>query len=251
MRVVLLICVAAASAVAAPKTLPASWKRCKEGEPLFEQCLSEAIEVALADLGANGARELGVFPLDPLFISKVVIEQGSGPVSIDLQFTDLNIYGLRNARVASESVKASFKTPVYLSGKADIAEGLTLKGQYKINGKVLVLPIQGEGECELNLENVTALVDLVCKDETKDGLRYASVDNFKFLLDTTLLKIRMDNLFNGNKELSANMNTFLNENWREIFLELRPAIQDAFGIAFREITNRIFSKVPIDKLLLS
>lgn len=32
-----------------------------------------------------------------------------------------------------------------------IAEGVTLKGHYRINGRILVLPITGEGPCELNL----------------------------------------------------------------------------------------------------
>lgn len=46
------------------------------------------------------------------------------------------------------------------------------------------------------------------------------------------------------------MNVFLNENWREILGELKPAMQDAFGSAFREITNRMYSRVPYDKLYL-
>ncbi|KAK3929110.1 Protein takeout [Frankliniella fusca] len=194
-----------------------------------------------------GARELGVFRLDPLFISKVVIDQGNGPVSIDLQFTDLHIHGLKDAKI-KDDMNASTTKPIYFSGKTQIAKGITLKGQYKVNGKVLVLPIQGEGECELNLENVSALFALHCHEETKDGLRYLNIDDFKFTFDTTLLKIRLENLFKGNKELSNNMNTFLNENWKEILQELKPGIQDAFGIAFKEITNRIFSKVPVQNL---
>ena len=40
------------------------------------------------------------------------------------------------------------------------------------------------------------------------------------------------------------MNVFLNENWNEILAELKPSIQDVFGAAFAEISNRIFTKVP-------
>lgn len=40
---------------------------------------------------------------------------------------------------------------VYIAARANIAEGIVLKGQYKIDGKVLVLPIKGEGDCELQL----------------------------------------------------------------------------------------------------
>lgn len=41
--------------------------------------------------------------------------------------------------------KVQYQVPIH------IPDGVTLKGRYKVNGKVLVLPIQGEGECELNL----------------------------------------------------------------------------------------------------
>lgn len=44
------------------------------------------------------------------------------------------------------------------------------------------------------------------------------------------------------------MNVFINENWPEILKELKPAIQDAFGAAFGDITNRIFKKVPYNKI---
>jgi hypothetical protein len=45
-----------------------------------------------------------------------------------------------------------------------------------------------------------------------------------------------------------NMNKFLNENWPVILNELKPGIQDAFGAAFGDISNRIFHKVPYNKI---
>ena len=45
------------------------------------------------------------------------------------------------------------------------------------------------------------------------------------------------------------MNTFLNENWFEVLKELKPAISDGFGEVFKQISNRVFSKVPLDKIL--
>lgn len=44
------------------------------------------------------------------------------------------------------------------------------------------------------------------------------------------------------------MNRFLNENSVEIFNELKPAIQQTFGAAFAEISNRIFTKVPFEEV---
>lgn len=44
------------------------------------------------------------------------------------------------------------------------------------------------------------------------------------------------------------MNTFINENWSDILEELKPSISRSFGEAFRQIANRIFSRVPFEKL---
>ncbi|KAJ1531411.1 hypothetical protein ONE63_000092 [Megalurothrips usitatus] len=225
-----------------------AWKRCAKTDSKLDECLREAVHVAIKELSEKGAKDFGVFPIDPLFMSQVNIEQGRGPVAIDLRFRDLNIHGLKNAKlidvVKSDLDKYTFKTRVR------VEEGVTLRGYYKVDGKVLVLPINGDGKCELSLANVTADVELYGKELIKDGQKYAQIENFKFSLDTTRLRMQLDNLFNGNKELSTQMNKFLNENWSEILQELKPAIQDAFGSAFREITNRIFIKVPYDNLFL-
>lgn len=46
------------------------------------------------------------------------------------------------------------------------------------------------------------------------------------------------------------MNKFINENWDEILKELQVPIEQAFSATFKEITNRVFSKVPVDKIFL-
>jgi len=47
-----------------------------------------------------------------------------------------------------------------------------------------------------------------------------------------------------------NMNLFLNENWRELLIELQPAIEDVFGAAFTEVGQQFLSRVPLNQLLL-
>lgn len=46
------------------------------------------------------------------------------------------------------------------------------------------------------------------------------------------------------------MNVFLNENWREVFNELQPVIEAAFGAAFTEIGQQFLKRVPLDQLFL-
>lgn len=61
--------------------------------------------------------------------------------------------------------------------------------------------------------------------------------------------IHLDNLFNGDAELGATMNKFLNEHWRLIAGEMRPALEDAIGDLLFQVADKLFSKYPIRVLL--
>lgn len=52
-------------------------------------------------------------------------------------------------------------------------------------------------------------------------------------------------VFSGN-----NMNVFLNENWREVLLELQPAIEDVFAVAFKSIGQQFLNRVPRNVMFL-
>jgi len=45
------------------------------------------------------------------------------------------------------------------------------------------------------------------------------------------------------------MNRFLNENWRTVAGELRPALEDTIGDILQGVANKVFSAYPINKLL--
>lgn len=60
------------------------------------------------------------------------------------------------------------------------------------------------------------------------------------------LYLYLDNLFNGDKALGDNMNIFLNENWKDILDELKPAVVEAFSQIFASVINSIFSRLSYD-----
>ncbi|KAJ1527735.1 hypothetical protein ONE63_007692 [Megalurothrips usitatus] len=235
----------AAVQLAASKNLPSNWPACKRNDPDLKTCVRDAALIAIKEISEKGAKEFGVFPLDPMRISAIDIDQGSGPVSIELHFTDLDIYGLKGCEMGPVDVdveKYHFHAPV------SFPKGAVMKGRYRVDGKVLVLPIKGEGKAELQLENITAWVDLKGKEQIRKGVKYIGVESFDFDFETTRLKISMENLFNGNKALSENMNNFMNQNWNEILQELKPAVKQAFGSAWGDVSNRIFTKIPYDTI---
>ena len=125
-----------------------------------------------------------------------------------------------------------------------------LKGDYKINGKVLVLPIQGEGKSSLGFDGVTIVIKYKPRILKKNGKDFIQTDQFKLDFDTQHMTMSFSNLFNGDKALGDNMNMFLNENWQDILKELKPSITSALEQILETIINRIFAKVPYEELYL-
>lgn len=89
--------------------------------------------------------------MDPLRIDKMDLIQGEeSPVNIKMNFRNISMLGLSNARVykisgfnrnsAGDKLEIRFKSPK-----------IAIVGPYKSIGKVLILPIQGEGNCNMTL----------------------------------------------------------------------------------------------------
>lgn len=125
---------------------------------------------------------------------------------------------------------------------------MTIKGKYKIDGRILVLPIRGDGDADLIFDNADLIVKYKPKVILKNGKQYIQTERFQLDFDTTRLHIKLENLFNGDKALGDNMNQFLNENWRDILNELKPAITFAVEEILKGIINRIFMKIPYSEI---
>jgi hypothetical protein len=92
----------------------------------------------------SGFAELGLPVFDPLLINKIGIDQGgNGPVVLKLDMITTNVFGFSGVRY--KSIKGLGKN--FDRAKIDIKYSQPLFqmiGKYKANGKVLVLPVQGE-----------------------------------------------------------------------------------------------------------
>jgi len=240
----ILALVLAATCLGVEASYPTDLPRCHAGDG---QCLKQTITQTLT-LVKNGRREINLPPIEPLHVSKLEINQGNdSPVAITLSFRDLNVYGLSTATVTKvNGFEADPRTSKYeLEAKVP---KLTLRGKYKINGKVLILPITGKGNSELVLDNVLFRIKFIPKTTEREGKRFIHTDKFKLNFDTTRLHLYFENLFGGDKLLGDNMNRFLNDNWEDILRELKPAVVDAFTTIVTSVINGIFSKVSYDDI---
>lgn len=83
----------------------------------------------------------------------------------------------------------------------------------------------------------------------KDGETYMKIEQIEMEVKPRLLVMNIENLFNGDKELGENMNRVLNENWKDLYNEIRPQFSKAFGGLIRKVFNQVFATYPYKKLL--
>ncbi|KAL1460057.1 hypothetical protein WDU94_011996 [Cyamophila willieti] len=235
-----------AFAASISKRAPASQlKVCKRSVPNYKECFMQSVQAAIPVL-MRGVPKVGIHPVDPLFLTRLDIGQGSGPVSIDLNLKNASIIGLKHAVI--KSVKYDIDNYQFSAG-FDINDNVEIVGQYSIKGKIMVLPIVGNGNCNITLVRPKLeLKELRGKPFVKNGKTYMKLEKVLIsIAKVEKMHILLENLFNGNKELSDQMNVFLNENWADIIKELMPAIESALEAVVKEIGNRLFTKVPYEE----
>uniref|UniRef100_A0A182W181 Uncharacterized protein n=1 Tax=Anopheles minimus TaxID=112268 RepID=A0A182W181_9DIPT len=224
--------------------LPASYSRCKKGD---EPCVVQAISDTFHKY-QSGVPGLGLASLDPLRIDEMDIVQGTGPVNIVLNFKNVDITGFKDVIVKKAKGFTANPSVMEMNLLLPVA---SLVGSYKIKGKVLILPIQGEGASNMTMVNCDFLMKWNgALEKRENGKEYFQMNKIKASFDTTRFYMHLSNLFNGDKALGDNMNQFLNDNWEDILKELKPAIIGAFTKIFRAIITNVFENVPYDELYL-
>ncbi|VVC25552.1 Hypothetical protein CINCED_3A006228 [Cinara cedri] len=226
--------------------LPKGFEKCKKNDPDVNLCLQRTLQAAIPHL-AKGVPNLGLIPIDPLIISHLDINQGStnGPVAIKLNFRDLHIHNIKSLKITS--MKSNIDNYTF-NLKGDFDESFVLEGMYNIQGKIIILPINGDGKSNLTLAGLKVSIDINGKPVTRKNEEYMELETLDLKFSTSRLYIQLDNLFNGDKALGNNMNMFLNQNWREILKELQPAFESALSMAFQSIARQFFHRVPFNKI---
>ncbi|XP_055904273.1 protein takeout-like [Eupeodes corollae] len=225
---------------------PQSPKPCAYGD---EKCIKDIVNFLLSEK-INGYSALNLVGLNPLKISEIRINQGAeSPVNIDLKLKNSELTGIKDAKVLH--VKGFGKNIDQVHEMTLESNSVSLNGDYTIKGRVLILPINGNGKSNITMENVRLKMSLLGESVVRDGETYMNVKNVKLNIDTSRLYFEFLNLFNGDKTLGDNMNLFLNENWKDIYGEVRGSITSAFASIFQSVVNNVFSKYPYRKLFSS
>ncbi|XP_004932672.1 circadian clock-controlled protein daywake [Bombyx mori] len=205
------------------------------------ECLVKATQDAVPHF-VRGIPELDIPTLDPF-----VIEELSIPLSgVKVTFLQGKVSGFKNCivdNVISELDKRHFVLQFHTN--------LTIKGQYTAVGRLLLFPINGEGDATIKLTNLRMKVDINTKYiKGKNGLHHFGLRNYKYTFDYgDRVSFDLQNIFKESKQLSDTVLNFLNENWKTVAEEFgKPIVDYAVELAINTI-KKFFLAVPYEELI--
>ncbi|XP_067014589.2 protein takeout [Anabrus simplex] len=224
--------------------LPEFLKICHRDDPNLNDCVMESVE-HLKPYLKEGIPELGIPSCEPLHIPEIVINQGRGAVSVQSTYSDILVSGpsefdLKSVRLDLNKQKVKLKIHI---------PALRVTSKYTMEGRILLLPIQGNGIGAGNYTDIDATCSVLGETVNRKGWTYYNVKEFNVSFNIGHASVLLDDLFNGDKEMGDAMNTFLNENWRNVAQEIRPVMEDTIGEIFKTFCNKIYHKYPLEQLL--
>ncbi|KAL5274243.1 hypothetical protein ACFFRR_000791 [Megaselia abdita] len=180
-------------------------------------------------------------------IKSLVVDSGNAPINLKQSLKNIKVNDLISS---SKVVRYRTQLDKHLIICDSFSGKIEILGDYTMSGRILLLPITGSGKANLTLVNTKIEHRLIGEPYEQDGVKYMKLKDYKVSFDPKRVYIHFENLFND-KVLSETMNRFLNENWEIAFNELKIGYSKSFGKIFKEISNRIFTKVPFDQIFLS
>ncbi|XP_012263654.3 protein takeout-like [Athalia rosae] len=223
--------------------IPDFLKICRRSDPKLNECVRDSVE-SLKPYLKNGIPSLDIPPCEPLHVPQVEIKQGAGPVSIKSTYNDIEVRGATDFLLKSVKIdldKERTRLKLFLPR-------LEMTSAYTMEGKILMLPIAGEGKAWGNYTDINAVVTTQGEKYEMNKETYFRVTDFYVDFNVGHASIHLDNLFNGDETLADAMNLFLNDNWQTVAAEIKPALEDTVAELFKDFANRIYSKYPYEVL---
>ncbi|KAJ2950999.1 hypothetical protein O0L34_g5375 [Tuta absoluta] len=203
-------------------------------------CMLPAFQAAMP-VFCDGIPEVGIDVMDPMELEDIAFDLSG----LKFSLKEGRLKGLRGSiidKVKWDLKKKRLEIDYHFNG--------TVKGHYTAGGRLLILPITGDGQMKLKTRNMAIQLYIDYKLVTgKDGKEYVTPIKYDFTFDIIDgAHFNLTGLFNGNDELSNTMLTFLNENWKQVSVEFgRPMIDAAAKKIFKGVVA-FFKTAPLEDL---
>lgn len=220
-------------------------KTCQIDDPNFEACSRESIQGLFKQLAIGIEGFTAIETIDPMKLNRIKIFQGEGPVSINSSVTKVSVTGFADTEVVESKV-----SPIDYSWETKLmVPKVRIEGNYHMQGRILVIPLNGHGKCFFEPKNMGITLKTKTHLYEKNGHIFYNITGTNVDYTISGLKLRLDNLFDGVKVLEDSTNQYLNENWRPVSDALKPILQKTIEDILLVILNKVFHYIPADYLI--
>ncbi|EDW14527.1 circadian clock-controlled protein daywake [Drosophila mojavensis] len=222
---------------------PSYIESCRIKEPDFTNCSTRSIQAFLNEV-IKGIPEIeeSFGPIDPMKQDQLTFTQTNSDVSsISANLSDLVIRGFGKTIVKESKVSKkdfSWLAKIYIPR-------LRLDGKYQMIGSVLIIPLHGNGNIFIEIDDLDILLNAKTRLYEKGGYTFYNVTDVSVKLKVGHVRTYLGNLFNGHsKEVEQSTNEFFNENWRSFFETFRPLISETLQSTLFDLLKKMFSLMP-------
>ncbi|KAJ8922057.1 hypothetical protein NQ315_008698 [Exocentrus adspersus] len=187
--------------------LPSYLKPCSLSDPNLDECCLKHGKEALPYL-VKGDRKYNIPNLSPLFLPMLSVQASN---ALHVTMTDIYAYGLERADL--KRIRQFFYILFNVENKKVsvtlFIDNLQLIGKYDMNGKILILPIQGNGDFNITTVNGVYRYNFeytLTRKNNEDHMVVKDNDVMTFELEDAF--IVLDNLFHGDEVLGEHFILF-------------------------------------------
>ncbi|XP_013141641.1 PREDICTED: protein takeout-like [Papilio polytes] len=187
---------------------------------------------------AAGLPDNGVETLDPVTFHNI---DASSP-NLKLILTDVTFKGLKNSEVKKIKIdKSKGKLLIKLLCSVD------MDGSYEMNGKLLILPIEGKGPIHVKLRKAEVSVEVDVNFESANWKIKQWKHSYE-LKDKS--EVVFENLFNGNEVLGSVARDLVANSGNEIITEVGPPVIKTVVDKVINSIAALFDTIPASELSL-
>ncbi|GAB0088219.1 hypothetical protein DMENIID0001_026120 [Sergentomyia squamirostris] len=183
--------------------------------------------------------------LDPLLVENATLSTKNTPtVYFKLFLLNTKLHGLQSLKaIRATEIQKEF------NGKENeivfTAPQLTIHGPYKMKGKFHLIPLISSGMCNITIYNVELTVKYTLDKIQLNGEIYVKTSNVKVDIKPENMWTELENIFNKNPAIDEAVHLYINENWRDVFKDMKSSISKTFSKITENVFNAISTKIPL------
>lgn len=227
------------------KKIPDYLQICKRSDPKYDECLTKAIIAAKPHLN-KGIPKLHVPAYEPLEISALDVDRNLDNIVVKAHLTNVKIFGASGFKIDSlKSDVNKHEVTVAIS-----IPKLQVQMDYKVEGRILVVPIVGFGHFKGNFTDCKANIKGSAKIfNNKKGVKYLKLDKFRSKLSVGDTTFDIQNKDTRSAGIANAATAFIAGNRRQVIQIVLPIVEETMDDVVRQIGDDILSTMPYHEIL--